>query len=74
MSANPLRGEISKAYGLTAREAEVALMIGRGHSVKKTAELLHLSPNTVSSYVKIIYRKMDVHQRQDLVDVVSGLS
>lgn len=67
-------GGLSGAFGLTAREAEVALLIGRGHSVKKTAELLHLSPNTVSGYVKIIYRKMDVHQRQDLVDIVSGLS
>lgn len=66
-------GKISEAFGLTAREAEVALLIGRGHSVKKAAELLHLSPNTVSSYVKIIYRKMGVHRRQDLVDIVSGL-
>lgn len=67
-------GKMSEAYGLTAREAEVAVLVGRGHSVKKTAELLCLSPNTVSGYMKIIYRKMDVHRKQDLVDAVSRLA
>ena len=45
---------------LTARETDVLRMIGRGLKVSETAGALGLSELTVSSYVKAIYRKLDI--------------
>lgn len=50
---------------LSPREEEVLTIIAKGYSIPKTAELLELSPNTVSSYVKAIYRKLNISSRAE---------
>lgn len=57
-------------YGLTEREAEVALLVAQGNSVKRVAELTCVAPSTVQSHMKSIYRKMGIHSRQSLVDLM----
>lgn len=57
--------------GLTPRERDIALLIVRGNSQKKIAELLGLSYSTVQSYTKGIYPKMGVHSKQELVDLAA---
>lgn len=57
-------------FGLTAREAEVAQCLAQGHSVKRTAQLLFLAPSTVQSYSKTIYRKLGIHSKQELIDLL----
>lgn len=52
----------------------MAALIARGNSVKRTAELLCLASSTVQGYTKTIYRKMDIHRKQELVDVAAKLS
>jgi DNA-binding CsgD family transcriptional regulator len=61
------------AYGLTTREAEIMALIARGHSVKKIAEVLTISPTTVQSHSRSLYRKLDVHDRQQIIDLVDNL-
>jgi DNA-binding NarL/FixJ family response regulator len=53
--------------GLTDREAEVLALITQGKSNAEVAKLAHLSPNTVKSYIRTIYRKIDVASRTQAV-------
>jgi len=61
---------VREFYGLSAREAEVAELIARGNTVAHIAELLFVSENTVRTHPKRIYVKLDVHKRQELIDLV----
>jgi DNA-binding NarL/FixJ family response regulator len=58
----PGRGE-----GLTEREAEVLALITQGRSNAEIAEVTFLSPNTVKSYIRGLYRKIDVSSRSQAV-------
>jgi DNA-binding NarL/FixJ family response regulator len=53
--------------GLTDRESEILALITQGHSNAEVATLTHLSPNTVKSYIRTIYRKIDVTSRTQAV-------
>lgn len=59
--------------GLSAREFEVASMLYRGHSVRRIADDLSLSPATVKTHSTHVYRKLGVHSRQELIDLVDSL-
>ena len=50
---------------LTERETEVLRLIARGLTSAEVARLLHISVNTVPSYVKEIYRKLNVSSRAE---------
>ena len=52
---------------LSEREKEIVSCIVRGLSAKETAEKLFISPNTVQTHRKNIFRKLDIHS-------VSGLT
>lgn len=56
---------------LSQREREVAALIVRGNSVAGIAKKLFISENTVRGHAKNIYRKLDVHSKQQLIDLMS---
>ncbi|OBA77810.1 helix-turn-helix transcriptional regulator [Mycobacterium sp. 1164966.3] len=58
----PGRGE-----GLSDRESEVLALITQGMSNADVARLTYLSPNTVKSYIRTIYRKIGVASRTQAV-------
>jgi DNA-binding NarL/FixJ family response regulator len=58
----PGRGE-----GLTDREAEILALITQGKSNADVARLTFLSPNTVKSYIRSVYRKIEVGSRTQAV-------
>ncbi|WP_262851524.1 response regulator transcription factor [Mumia quercus] len=58
----PGRGE-----GLTDREAEILALITQGKNNADIAALTYLSPNTVKSYIRGLYRKIDVESRTQAV-------
>ena len=58
----PGRGE-----GLTDREAEILALITQGKSNAEVATLTFLSPNTVKSYIRMIYRKIGAASRTQAV-------
>ena len=58
---------------LTTREWEIVDLIGTGASTDGIADQLVLSRATVYSHVKSLLRKLDVHSRQDAVDVAERL-
>jgi DNA-binding NarL/FixJ family response regulator len=58
----PGRGE-----GLSDRESEILALITQGKSNAEVAKVTYLSPNTVKSYIRTIYRKIDVGSRTQAV-------
>lgn len=58
----PASGETGN---LTAREQEVLTLIGRGMRNAEVAVQLGLSENTVSGYIKAIYRKLGISSRAE---------
>lgn len=56
----------SKAL-LSDRETDVLQMVAKGLSVQEVGELLGLSSNTVKTYVRRIYGKLEVSSRQQAV-------
>jgi DNA-binding NarL/FixJ family response regulator len=56
-----------KAEGITDRESEILALITQGKSNADVAMLTYLSPNTVKSYIRNIYRKIGVSSRTQAV-------
>lgn len=54
---------LGEKLGLTARESEVLVWVGRGKSNKDIAEILALSPRTVNKHLEQIYAKLGVENR-----------
>jgi DNA-binding NarL/FixJ family response regulator len=56
-----------RSEGLTDRESEILALITQGMSNAQVADLTFLSPNTVKSYIRTIYRKIQVTSRTQAV-------
>jgi DNA-binding NarL/FixJ family response regulator len=56
-----------RGVGLTDRESEILALITQGRSNADVAALTFLSPNTVKSYIRTIYRKINVTSRTQAV-------
>lgn len=63
---------IALDYGLTARETQVFVYAFRGYSLQHIADLDVVSINTVKSHWKNLYRKLDVHTRQEFIDLAEA--
>ena len=53
--------------GITDRESEVLALITQGKSNADVAKLTYLSPNTVKSYIRSVYRKIGAESRTQAV-------
>ena len=58
---------IVHAYGLTARERDVAGHVLRGRSTQEIAEAMHVTQYTVQDHLKAIFEKVGVRSRRELV-------
>ena len=52
---------------LTARETDVLSCIAKGYTYGEVATMLGMSTHTVTSHIKKIYRKLEVHSRSEAV-------
>lgn len=62
--------QITATYRLTPRETQVVELFSQGHSVKHVADLLGVSMGTVQSHLKGAYRKLGIHSRDELIELV----
>lgn len=65
-----LCAQATEPYGLSSRELEVVVLIYRGHSAKMIGERLGLSPSTIRNNTLRAYRKMGVHSKQELIELI----
>ena len=56
-----------KREGITDRESEILALITQGMSNADVARLTYLSPNTVKSYIRSVYRKIGATSRVEAV-------
>jgi len=63
----PAKPTLPPEAQLTRREVEILNAIARGFSYAETADLLHLSAQTVHTHLKNIYRKLAVHSKTEAV-------
>jgi len=56
-----------KEHGLTVRESEIVALITQGLSNQEIADRSYLSINSVKTYIRTAYRKMDVERRSQAV-------
>ena len=63
---------IGAQHGLTPRELEVMKLLCKGRTKSYIAETLYLTENTVRSHTKHLYTKLDVHSKQELMDLVGA--
>lgn len=61
---------IAATYQLTTREYDVLEQLARGYNLAAMEENLVISHNTMKMHMRHIYTKLDVHSRQDVINMV----
>lgn len=56
---------------LTKRESEVAVLVGQGLTNPEVAQRLNISKHTVKHYLTVIYQKLDIQCRYQLIHYVA---
>ena len=63
---------IAAQTGITPSELPVMVLLASSQTVAAISRDLSLSENTIRSHSKAIYRKLDVHSKQELIDLVAN--
>lgn len=63
---------VAQRFGLTEREAQVARLMAQGRTLPYIQEALCISAGTAQTHSRHIYRKMDIHSRGELIDIVTS--
>ena len=61
---------LAREHKLTPRETEVFGLLAHGRSIPYVRDALFISRDTAATHAKHIYAKLDVHSRQELIDLV----
>lgn len=56
--------------GLTPREQDVLVALARGRSAQHIADTFVVSKETARTHIRHVYQKLDVHSREELMDLV----
>lgn len=65
---------MAQEYGLSKRETEVLLLLSRGRSLPHIEKQLFISNSTARTHTRNIYRKLNVHTKQELLNLVEEYS
>ena len=63
---------IALECGLTPRELEVLIILAQGNTLARVQEELVISEGTAITHRRNVYRKLDVHSKQELIDFVAA--
>ena len=63
---------VAEEYGLTPRESEVIVLLAYGRTLSIIARDLQIAKGTARTHIENIYRKLDVHKQQELIDLVES--
>jgi len=70
MNTNNINSVDSRNFGLSPRQYEVFIMISNGYTNKEIASALLISPETVKTHVKTIYRRVNIGKRAEATELV----
>ena len=70
----PNPGTITRLSSLSSREREIAMIYAKGQTSKEIADELCISPTTVRNHVATIYRKLEISNKTELVNLMSKVS
>ena len=62
---------LQERFGLSDRETEIAFLLARGYNRPYIREKLFISKNTVATHIRHIYGKLDIHSKEELIDLVT---
>lgn len=65
--------QLARSKGLTPRETEILLLFAKGRTNTRIQEELYISKGTVATHLQHIYRKADVHSKQELLDLIESM-
>ena len=65
---------LADEFGLSRRELDVLQLLARGRSLAVVEEQLYISNSTARTHTRNIYRKLDIHTKQELIDLVEKAS
>ena len=63
---------IAARHALTPREREVLSLLARGRTAAYIGRSLGIAPDTAKTHIRSIYRKMDIHTQQELIDLIES--
>jgi DNA-binding CsgD family transcriptional regulator len=66
------RREASTLDDLTPQELQIALLLAGGKTTREAAAAVFLSPKTVEYHLRHVYRKLDVHSREELATALAA--
>ncbi len=69
---NNNRNEATSKYELTSRETEVLEQLSRGLNYNEIGSNLFISPATVRKHIENIYRKLQVHNKLEAVNLAKN--
>lgn len=61
---------IAEKFDLSDREKEVLAQINQGSSIATMVQTLDISQNTIKTHIKHLYKKLGVHSRQEVIDLL----
>lgn len=62
--------DLAREAGLTDREAQLLVLFAHGRNIDFICNELYISKNTAKTHSRNIYRKLDVHSQQELINAV----
>lgn len=62
--------DVAKQFGLSQREEEVLLLLAQRKTVGSIEKELFIANGTAKTHIRHIYRKLDIHSRDELVDML----
>jgi DNA-binding CsgD family transcriptional regulator len=63
----------AQLYQLSPREFDVLVLLAKGRSMSYVQEALVVSEGTAKTHIRHIYRKMNVHSRHELVELIESI-
>jgi DNA-binding CsgD family transcriptional regulator len=72
LDISPKEEDLKEKYALSDREYEVIELLAKGMTNQTICETLHISVNTVKSHIKRIYKKMEISNRLQLVNLLGN--
>jgi DNA-binding CsgD family transcriptional regulator len=65
-------GAVAALYDLSPREVEVFFLVAKGRNAEYIQRTLFISTHTAKTHIANIYRKLEIHSLQELLDMIEA--